>query len=179
MNDEPVVFSQAVEGLVRAMNHRLDESAKIKLAAHGLDVRVRLRPAYPLSVWAEVVRIGGALVAPGESHDAQMYELGRRFVEGYRETIVGKAMLAALKVLGPRRTLERMSRNFRSGNNYTQTTLEPRGPTAFTLWLNRVNEPEFYRGLLTAGLDHSGAAAVVVKLRACDSNGAHFDIEWT
>lgn len=173
-----MVFSQAVEGLVRAMNHRLDESAKIKLATHGLDVRERLRPAYPLTVWTDVVRIGAALVAPGEPREVQMYELGRRFIEGYRETIVGKAMLTALKILGPRRALERMTRNFRTGNNYTQTTLEPRGPTTFTLWLNRVNEPEFYRGLLTAGLDQSGATAVTVKVRAHDSEGAHFDIEW-
>jgi uncharacterized protein (TIGR02265 family) len=107
-----------------------------------------------------------------------MFELGRRFIEGYSETIVGKAMLTALKVLGPRRTLERMSRNFRSGNSYTETKLEAKGPTEFTLWFNEVKEPEFYRGMLVAGVGHAGAKNLEVKTLGHDASGASFSIRW-
>lgn len=175
---EPMVFSQAVEGLLRALGPRLDDSAKDHLRVLGLDVRHRLEPAYSLAVWTQVMRFGSTLVAPGRPPPEQMFELGRRFIEGYSETIVGRAMLTALKVLGPRRTLERMSRNFRSGNNYTQTTLEALGPSEFTLWFNEVKEPEFYRGMLTAGVDHSGAKVVTVKTLKHDASGATFSIKW-
>jgi|APLak6261678615_1056124.scaffolds.fasta_scaffold01295_3 uncharacterized protein (TIGR02265 family) len=178
MNDS-MVFSQAVEGLLRALGPRLDDAAKDKLKALGLDVRIRLEPAYSLAVWTEVMRYGSTLVAPGRPPGEQMFELGRRFIEGYSETIVGKAMLTALKVLGPRRTLERMNRNFRSGNNYTETKLEPKGPTDFTLWFSQVKEPEFYRGMLEAGVTRAGARNIEVKTIAHDSSGATFSIRWT
>lgn len=177
--NEPMVFSQAVEGLLRALGNRLDEGAKDHLRDLGLDVRARLDPAYALSVWTQVMRYGSALVAPGRPPDEQMFELGRRFIEGYAETIVGRAMLMALKVLGPRRTLERMSRNFRSGNNYTETKLEALGPTDFTLWFNQVKEPEFYRGMLSAGVDRSGAKVVTVKTLSRDETGATFSVTWS
>ena len=175
---EPMVFSQAVEGLLRALGTRLDDAAKDHLRVLGLDVRARLEPAYPLPVWTQVMRFSSTLVAPGRAPGEQMFELGRRFIEGYAETIVGRAMLTALKVLGPRRTLERMSRNFRSGNNYTQTKLDAHGPTDFTLWFNEVKEPEFYRGMLTAGIDRSGAHTVVVKTITHDASGATFSVKW-
>ncbi len=175
----PVVFSQAVEGLLRAIGSRLDDTAKDKLRALGLDPRARLEPAYQLAVWTEVMRYGATLVAPGKPASEQMFELGRRFIEGYAETLVGKAMLTAIRVFGPRRTLERMSRNFRSGNNYTETKLEPVGPTEFKLWFNEVKEPEFYRGMLSAGVERAGAKGLEVKTVSHDATGATFSIRWT
>lgn len=176
--NEPVVFSQAVEGLMRAINSRLDDASRAHLASLGLDPRTRLEPAYPLAVWTNVMRYGASLVAPSSPPPQQMFELGRRFIEGYGETIVGKAMLTALKVLGPRRTLERMSRNFRSGNNYTETRLDAKGPTEFVLWFNEVKEPEFYRGMLTAGVERSGAKGLEVHTLSHDASGATFSIRW-
>jgi uncharacterized protein (TIGR02265 family) len=173
-----MVFSQAVEGLLRALGPRLDDSMKDKLRTLGLDVRARLEPAYPLAVWTEVMRYSATLVAPSRPPSEQMFELGRRFVEGYSETIVGKAMLTALKVLGPRRALERMSRNFRSGNSYTETKLEAKGPTEFTLWFNEVKEPEFYRGMLEAGVGRAGAKNLEIKTLGHDDSGASFSIRW-
>jgi uncharacterized protein (TIGR02265 family) len=174
-----MVFSQAVEGLLRALGTRLDDGAKDRLKVIGLDVRTRLQPAYTLTVWTEVMRFGATLVAPSRPPQEQMFELGRRFIEGYSETIVGKAMLTALKVLGPKRTLERMSRNFRSGNSYTETKLEAKGPTEFTLWFNEVKEPEFYRGMLEAGVTRAGAKNIRVKTMSHDATGATFSIAWT
>ena len=109
--NEPIVFSQTVDGLLRALGTRLDDDAKDHLRDLGLNVRARLDPAYTLAVWTPVMRYASTLVAPGRPPPEQMFELGRRFIEGYAETIVGRAMLTALNVLGPRRTLERMSRN--------------------------------------------------------------------
>ena len=46
------------------------------------------------------------------------------FWSGYEKTLVGSALTAMLRVLGPKRTLERMTRNFRTANNYTEVTVE-------------------------------------------------------
>lgn len=178
MSESPMVFSQAVEGLLRAIGSRLDDGSRAHLAELGLDVRGRLEPGYSLAVWTNVMRYGASLVAPSSPPSQQMFELGRRFIDGYAETIVGKAMLTALKVLGPRRTLERMSRNFRSGNNYTETRLEPKGPTEFHLWFNEVKEPEFYRGMLVAGLERAGARNTEIRTLSHDESGAKFLVRW-
>lgn len=175
--NEPMMFSQAVEGLLRAIGGRLDDASRAHLKQLGLDV-TQLEPAYPLEVWTNVMRYGASLVAPSLPPPQQMFELGRRFIDGYGATLVGKAMLTALKVLGPRRTLERMNRNFRTGNNYTETRLEPKGPTEYHLWLNSVKEPEFYRGMLTAGLERSGAQGVELQTIEHDATGAKFLVRW-
>lgn len=176
--ETPVLFSQVVEGLVRALGSTLDEAAREQLKALGLDLR-RVEPAYPLDVWTNVVRYGAALVTPGAPVEKQMYELGRRFIDGYAETLVGQGMLTLLRVLGPKRALERMSRNFRTGNNYTETKLEQTGPTSFFLWFNQVREPEFYRGMLMSGIGRAGAEALQVQVVRREGPSATFAITWT
>jgi uncharacterized protein (TIGR02265 family) len=175
---EPVVFSHSVEGLVRAMGPALDVAAKSRLRALGLDLERPLAPAYPLPVWVEVMRFAAALVAPGKNEPDQMTELGRRFIDGYEQTLVGKAMLATLRLLGPRRTLERMSRNFRSGNNYTEAKLVAHAPTDVELWLSRVKEPAFYAGMLQAALARTGARELNVSVVGRDELGATFRLTW-
>jgi uncharacterized protein (TIGR02265 family) len=172
------MFSQAVEGFVRALGDRLDDRAKDGLKAIGLDLRKPLEPAYPLDTWFAVMRFGARLIAPGLPEPEQLEQLGRRFIDGYEQTLVGRALLASMRVLGPRRTLERMSRNFRSGNNYTETRLEPKGPTDYELWFNQVRSTDFYRGMLEAGLTRTNAKALQVRLVTHDSAGATFRVTW-
>ncbi len=174
-----MMFSQAVEGLVRALGEHLDEPAKDALKALGLDLRRPLEPGYPLETWFKVMRYGAALVAPGRSEAEQFELLGRRFIDGYEQTMVGRALLATMRVLGPRRTLERMSRNFRSGNNYTETQLVPKGPTDFELSFNQVKSPEFYRGMLLAGLGRTDARDLAIQLVRHDGQGTTFRVTWS
>jgi uncharacterized protein (TIGR02265 family) len=172
------MFSQAVEGFVRAVGERLDDGAKDGLKALGLDLRKPLEPAYPLDTWFAVMRYGGKLLAPDAPESEQLEQLGRRFIDGYEQTLVGRALLATMRVLGPRRTLERMSRNFRSGNNYTETRLEAKGATDYELWFNQVRSTDFYRGMLMAGLSKTSVRELQVHLVTHDSAGATFRVTW-
>jgi uncharacterized protein (TIGR02265 family) len=69
-----------------------------------------------------------------------------------------------IRVLGPRRGLERMTRNLRTSNNYAEARLSQTGATTWELWINRVAFPHYYRGLITCGLEHCGAKSPRVEL---------------
>lgn len=172
------MFSQAVDGLVRALRPKLTEAAKDELRTLGIDLRKPLEPAYPLTVWMQVIRYGAGLIAPDRPEAEQMEELGRRFIDGYEETMMGKALLATMRLLGPRRGLERMSRNFRTGNNYTETRLEAKSESAYELWLSAVRVPTFYRGMLLAGVGRTNAKNLDVQLLNHDEAGATFSVTW-
>jgi uncharacterized protein (TIGR02265 family) len=175
--EDKLIFSQTIEGLFRAMAAER-EVLRPQLVALGVDPRAPLRPAYPLPVFLEVVGLFGARLLPGATPEAQACEVGRRFISGYGETMVGRAMLGMTRLIGPRRTLERLSRQFRTGNNFSETKLTEVGPQRFELWCNQVTSPGWYRGLLLAGLEHSGARAVEVTFVGSDTEGGRFHISW-
>ena len=62
--------------------------------------------------------------------------------------MVGTALIGLLRVLGPRRTLERTTRNIRSANNYTEATLEAVAPNHYRVRVNYVVRPGFYAGII-------------------------------
>jgi uncharacterized protein (TIGR02265 family) len=178
MSDQ-VLFSHTVEGFQRALGPLLTDVAKEQLAAVGIDFRRPLEPAYSVKVWAEAMSLGSEWVAPGQPRGVQLFELGRRFIDGYAATLVGSAMLAVIKLMGPTRTLARMTRNFRSGNNYTETTLKELGPNDWELGFNLVFHPDFYRGLVTAGLTRAGAREAEVALVSHDAQlRAVYRVTW-
>jgi uncharacterized protein (TIGR02265 family) len=99
-------------------------------------------------------------------------------VDSYGETLVGKALLTAMKVIGPRRMLERMARNLRTANNYTETKLTSRADV-HELWCSRVASTSFYCGMLQRGVEVAGGADVLVEATAHDQSGATFVVRWT
>src|SRR3954467_1085686 len=116
MVEEPVVFTSTVEGLIRALGDKLDERAHQRFAAIGLPLKGKLQTAYPRAVWLESGLIAAQILFPSLSPEQQRVALGKRFVQGYGETIVGRALLTMMKMLGPKRTLERLKKSFNTGN---------------------------------------------------------------
>jgi uncharacterized protein (TIGR02265 family) len=101
-------------------------------------------------------------------------------MEGFRETMLGRAVLSLLRVLGPRRALGRASQSFRSSNNYTETRLTEKGPRHFELWLNEVGSlPTFSAGLIHGGLKVSGARDIRVDLSGYDGHACTYLIQWS
>ncbi len=175
--DEQVIFASTFTGLSRAFGPTLDSGAE-HLRRVGIDFSKDLHPAYPLPVFHEVLKYLAASLGSEGTEDDRVYLVGRRFVHGYTETAIGKATVFLARAIGPKRMLERLSRQFRSGNNYSQTKLVQLGPTEFELWCNSVKYPGWYRGLVTEGLGIAGAKDPVVTLKSLDPNGATFSIRW-
>ncbi len=177
---EKLIFSQTFEGLLRSLSGgKLTPSLTTGLKAAGFDPGVKLLPAYPREVFTAVVTCIARELHPGLPVDAAITQVGRGFMNGYGETMVGRAMLAMIRLIGPRRTLERVTRQFRTGNNYSDTRLTARGATEYDLWVNDVTMPGWYVGILGRGVELSGAKDVHVELVERDALGGTFRIRWS
>ena len=178
--DEPLVFQQTIEGLVRSLGPTLDAScaARLKQAA-SLDLSRPLLPAYPFEAFVAMLRVAAEALAPGRPLEEGLYRVGRGYISGYGDTLMGRALLTFMRVIGPRRTLERMTQNFRTANNYTRSELVHLAPQHSELRLSRVHFDDFYRGLLEAGLEVSGAKAPQVTLARREGDWAVFEVRWS
>ncbi|XXF77201.1 DUF2378 family protein [Myxococcaceae bacterium GXIMD 01537] len=176
---ERLVFQQSFEGLFRALGDRMDERCTQRLRKVGIDPVAPLSVAYPLEVWLEALRVASETLAPTSPLDEGAALVGRRFVEGYGATLIGSALLASVRLLGPRRMLERMTRNLRTGSNYLEAELTQIGPTRYTLTCRPVVVEGFYRGLVTSGLELSGARDPSVQLLRNAGEVAVYDISWS
>ncbi|MBL8910599.1 MAG: DUF2378 family protein [Archangium sp.] len=150
---EQLWFSHAIEALfVRGLGARLTPEVKDRIVnKHGINLD-RMPPAYPIRQVVEACRSILPMLYPRLSEAEGFRQLGVSFMQGYVETLVGKAMVAVLKVIGPRRTLERMQKNFRTGGNYLETRFKVLGPTTCELWINDcTGMPTFYAGMIEEG----------------------------
>ncbi|MBZ4421200.1 DUF2378 family protein [Myxococcus sp. RHSTA-1-4] len=180
MADELLIFEQTIEALfLRALSGRLTPECKARLRQAGLDVDQKLRPAYPFESWMTFLRIGAEELFPQEPIDQGTWKLGEAYIEGFRETMLGRAVLSLLRVLGPRRALMRATQNFRAGNNYTESKLRELGPQQFELWMNEVGAyPSFTAGIIHAGLRVAGAKDIVIETSGYDGHACTYRISW-
>lgn len=125
--NEPVVFATAVEGVRKAFGKRLKPETLQQLRGIGMNLD-DVQAAYPLKTWVDGVGILVADLLPGLSVDEQHRQLGRQFMAGYVQTAIGFATLTTAKLIGVKRTLLRMGRNFRTAANYIETDVTDVGP---------------------------------------------------
>ncbi|RKH41681.1 DUF2378 family protein [Corallococcus sicarius] len=176
---ERLVFQQSFEGLIRALGDRLDEPCAKQLRDAGIDPRGKLSVAYPLDVWVEALKLAASVLAPSETLEDGAEVVGRRFLEGYGATLIGSALLAGVRLLGPHRMLDRMTRNLRTGTNYLEARLEQTGPTRYVLTCRPVVVAGFYRGLFAAGLEMAGAKRPSVVLMRSAGDAAVYELSWS
>ena len=180
MADELLVYEQTVEGLfVRALGSRLTPECRARLTEAGLDVTRKLKPAYSFQSWMTFIRIAAEELYPGMPLPEATFKLGEAHVEGFRETMMGRAVISLLRVLGPKRTVLRATQNFRAGNNYTETRVTELAPHQFELWMNEVGDfPEFTAGIIHAGVRMSGAQELRVESLGYDGHACTYRITW-
>jgi uncharacterized protein (TIGR02265 family) len=176
---ERLVFQQSFEGLFRALGNRMDERCAQRLRELGLDTKGPLAVAYPLEVWVGALKTAAETLAPGAPLDDAAALVGRRFIEGYGATRIGAALLGAVRMMGPQRMLERMTRNLRTGTNYLEASLRERGPRSYLLTCRPVLIPGFYLGLFTAGLEVSGARQPSVQMLRRHGDEAVYELTWS
>jgi uncharacterized protein (TIGR02265 family) len=148
--------------------------------ALGLDLGKPLLPAYEYATWRACLRaqqeVALAGVAPGEA----AFQQGARYVDAYFDrTRLGGALLLVLRVIGARRTLERMAHNFRSANNFSQVSMQRLEGNHAELHVNDIfaDSPEYIRGMLVQGLRRSGATLAIETLRH-EGDAAVFRVSW-
>jgi uncharacterized protein (TIGR02265 family) len=176
------VFSSNVEALlVHGLKERLDGRAREELRALGFDVDRPIPPASPARAWVDALRLAGERAFPELPHDERWFRLGGLMIERLGTTVVGAAMVALARALGPRRTLGRMTRNTRSGNNYLEAELLEQ-PDGTLLLVNRVVphfrphfvgstvlQPQFMRGLYCGILEVLRVREYAVEVERYDA----------
>jgi uncharacterized protein (TIGR02265 family) len=103
---------------------------------------------------------------------------GHAAVTAYEATLLGRVLLQMLRVLGPERMLYRLTKTFRSMNNYTETQVREVGPRYFEVYFNLALRPGFVRGILEQGLRAAGARGVRAEQMVARDGGAVFYVRW-
>jgi uncharacterized protein (TIGR02265 family) len=178
---EEVVYRATVEGLFhKALGSAITPRCRDRIRTAGIDLGERLKPAYLREVFYDCVRILGEELFPKVEPDRRMVQLGTLFMEGYEQTLVGKAALTAAKLMGTRRTLGRMTVNFETANNYMKTWLVEEGPGRARLTLSETSgAPGYFEGAIHRGLTFAGAKELTVRREAYDGHRCTLLITWT
>jgi uncharacterized protein (TIGR02265 family) len=178
VSDDRVIFGSAAEGLIRAMGNKLDERAHHKFAQLGVPLRPRVLPVYPRKAWIDACVYAGELLFPINKPEEQRLMLGHRFISSYSETIVGKALITMLRLLGPRRSLARIERSFRTGMSHADIGLKELEPGHFEVAVANVSYSEWYQGMIEKGLELSGAKELKVTVSSREGDTVTYEVRW-
>jgi uncharacterized protein (TIGR02265 family) len=180
MHQEELDFRTSIEALfVEALAGDMTPRMRQRLKEGGIDL-ANLQPAYPRLIFSRCCRIAADEVYPGLPTEEGLRRLGRRLIEGYAQTMLGRAIVGVFRLIGVRRGLDRVTRGFRNGDNYTETRFTLDGSTRADLWFNQVNgQPTFTLGMLEACMDWVGAKGARVQLLRTEGDGCVYRLEWT
>ena len=175
-----VVYRHTVETLINNVlraHELLTPEAERGLRDIGVDpARVQ---DVPLETWLALLEYCAALGAAGDRSDTALITLGRRWVDGYVETLMGKTTLMVARLIGPKKMLLKMADNWRTTNNFYVATATERSPKHVELELNVGGAVRpFNAGVLGRVLEVMGVTTGRVDTR--DLGGrSHFSITWT
>ncbi len=172
-----VVFAASMEAALRAFEPTTPEE-RVCFEALGLKLEA-LEPAYPLEAWHTLLDTSAASRFPRLPEFERYSQLGRLFMHGYARTSVGGALLSLLRVVGPERAVQRMTRNFRTANDFTDVEVLLLPPNGALLRFTHVERPGFVHGLLTAAMEAAEAPNLSVQFLSNEGAAATFEVRWS
>ena len=115
------------------------------------------RERYPLAVWRAALEVARRHAHPGLSTPLAYRALGRQFVQGFGQTVVGTVFAAAAPLIGAERVLVRLPAYLRAGRDDMRLELRALGPRR---WQAQVEDPqplpEFVAGVIEEVLGLTG-----------------------
>jgi uncharacterized protein (TIGR02265 family) len=175
-------FQQVIEGLfLVALRDRRTSRLDARLKEAGLDLSLPLEPAYPSLRYVEWLRITGEELYPELGEAEALRRLGAEMMGGYTNTLIGRAIFGVMRVIGIRRAFDRITRSFRSGDNYSEAHAEFVGPHEALVTFNEVHGvPTYIEGALEKALRMLGEDEGRVVLESCpDGRQAVFRATWS
>ena len=180
MTTERVIFGNTFEGLYRFVSPGLppDHAERLRRAT-GVDFTKPLHPAYPADSFVRVVReMAGQLYADAPEAE-RLRRVGRAVLEGWRLTLVGRAVEGVSRVVGPLRTFRMAGRKFRTSDNFTDVRVEEVGARELLLHLNdALGMPTYYQGFFEAIVAHLGVPAPRVDVARAEAPGVTLRVTW-
>jgi uncharacterized protein (TIGR02265 family) len=178
---EQIEFSQSVEGLfIKGLGHRLTPDIRQSLREAGLDLDRPLRPGYPAADFHRWVELLASALHPELERDEALRLVGRLAVTGLEQGLVGKAVAAGFRLIGPRRSLQRVDRAFKNNNNYQVAKVlalsenEARISMAYVFGI-----PTYYQGVFEASsIVVLGGVQATVEVLPSPPPGTTLKISW-
>ena len=172
------VYEHTVEGLFfKALRSRLTPELEQKLKALGIDVHGKPK-SVPQDQWVRALELAASALFEGPA-DERFRQLGHSVMLRYEETVMGKAVITVMRLMGPKRILGRINSTLRSGNNFIEASLAPTGPNSWEGTVNECNgNPYYIAGVLEQGLIISGAKSPMVLVSEFNGHSARFHITW-
>ena len=176
---ERLWFSPVIDAVfIKGLGSKLTPDLKTEIKKVGIDLD-KLQPAYPVTQVHAICKLLIPVIYPGQSEDEAFHQLGVSSMRGYTETLIGKALMQILKLIGVRRSLLRMHTSMRSGNNYLETSANVVAGNCIDLTFSDVSGmPSFYRGILEQGGVMAHAKNLRVTTVASAPPGHTFRVEW-
>jgi uncharacterized protein (TIGR02265 family) len=176
---ERLWFSTVIEAIfVKGMGEKITPRLKEEIKKVGIDLN-KLAPAYPVEQVYKACKVVMPALFPGQSEAEALHQLGVSSMRGYTETLLGKALMQILKLIGVRRSLLRMHTSMRSGNNFLETSSTVIAGNIIELRFSDVSGmPSFYQGIIEEGGRMAHAKNLRVSTVASDPPGHTFRVEW-
>ncbi len=181
MTAEKLVFESALEGLYRrALRGKLTPELVAELKQLGLDLGRALPPAVPRDVWFASIELTVKHLYPATPRAEALRDLGGAMMRGIEETLFGKAMAPAVRLLGPRRLLKRLPANVKSANNFSTGVLTEVSANSMRFEVDdNGTAPELFQGSIEHMLRWAGATQVKVTVEPSTPPAASFLISWS
>lgn len=173
------VYEHTVEGLFfKAIRSRIKPPLASKLKEFGIDLDGKPKHV-PHAPWVKALKLAATELFEG-TEDQRYRKLGNSVMLRHEETVMGKAQITVMRLMGPARILKRINSALRSGNNYVHAELAPTGPASWEGTVNECNgNPHYIAGVIEQGLILSGAKNVIILVSGFDGHSARFSISWT
>jgi uncharacterized protein (TIGR02265 family) len=107
-----------------------------------------------------------------------MYEIGRSLIAGYRETMVGRAVTATARLIGPLRTLERFARSLKTVNNFGESQTQRVGPQHVRIVTRPARFPSYYEGVFKEIMSGLGFPDAQVATGPLQGEELTIDVRW-
>lgn len=174
-------YAVAVEGTFKlGVGALLSEAQRTTLREElGIDP-YDTKSGYPVEVMHRGFEFLQRELFPDMAPEASEELLGVLSFRGFAETLVGKAIVQMMRLIGPERTMPRMAKNLKAGTNFMDIRSRKLGPGRFELDVSDVGGmPHFYRGMFHEGLQLTLAKDLKVELVKLVGRGATYRITWS
>lgn len=177
---EDLVYDNSIEAIFKGgIGRRMTPRCLQRLKQEGIDPTGPLRPTYPRVQVFRCLDIVREELFPGVEREQALRTIGHEFLDGFERTLVGKAMVGLMRLLGPRRTLGRAAQNMQSSNNYQRTEVRDVGPNEVELTLSQVSGcGSYFAGVLQAAVEIAGGKDTSVELLPGGEPGCTYRIRW-
>lgn len=175
---ELLVYEHTISALfLDILGQKLSGRARDAMCTAGIDLSKRMLPGYTLEVFDACMEIAARDVFPELSLPDGMRTIGRLQVEAFASTIVGKASMAILRVVGFERGLRQVARSWAGANNFVDTELVHLPDGTIEVRVNIVGQyPETVQGIILEALKYLGRPSAQAVIERGSGLGALYRI---